>query len=104
MPFCCTSHCCPEARSDQCASFATGTGPVVLFQTMQTIGSALGYNAWASMKAGHLPALFSNKMVTKHQASNKFSCQASDLLGISPVVRHYLHTIIIPAGGPCRPA
>ena len=88
-----------------------GTGPVVLFHTMQTIGSALGLNAWASMekyvqlwscpgasKAGHLPALFSSRMVSKHQASYKFCCQASDLLTIFPIVRHYLHTIIMPLG------
>ncbi|CAE7828917.1 unnamed protein product [Symbiodinium sp. CCMP2592] len=89
-----------------------GTGPVVLFQTMETIGMAMGFNAWDSMekyiqlwscpgasKAGHLKALFSSRMVSKHQASYKFSCQASDLLSIFPIVRHYLHTMVMPVGG-----
>ena len=60
-----------------------GTPRAGLFQTMQTIawGSMEKYvQLWscpgASSKAGHLP----------------------DLLTIFPIVRHYLHTIIMPAG------
>ena len=87
-----------------------GTAPVVLYHTMQAIATE-GFDIWSSMetylplwsfpgawKAGHLATLFGSKHVAKYKSSQKFSSQASDLLGIFPVLRHFLYTIVLPAG------
>ena len=56
-------------------------------------------------KAGHLPGLFDPSKVAKYKSNHKFNCQASDLLGIYPVVRHFLHSVVEPSGAcpkPCQ--
>ncbi|CAE7620094.1 unnamed protein product, partial [Symbiodinium microadriaticum] len=93
-----------------------GTAPVVLFHTFQAISQH--YNIWEAMgpymamwdfpgatKAGHLPGLFDPSKVAKYKSNHKFNCQASDLLGIYPVVRHFLHSVVEPSGAcpkPCQ--
>ena len=93
-----------------------GTAPVVLFHTFHAISEH--YNIWEAMgpymamwnfpgatKAGHLAGLFDASKVAKYKSSHKFSCQASDLLGIYPVVRHFLHSVLVPSGTcpkPCQ--
>ncbi|CAE7256692.1 unnamed protein product [Symbiodinium sp. CCMP2592] len=86
-----------------------GTAPVVLFQSFQAISEH--YNIWEAMgpyirmwnfpgasKAGHLAGLFDTSKVAKYKSSQKFSCQASDLLGLYPIIRHFLHSVVVSSG------
>ena len=51
--------------------------------------------AW---KCSHVANYFSKKKATSHKNNQKISCQASEILAMFPVVRHFAYTIVQPRG------
>eukprot|EP00438_Fugacium_kawagutii_P017417 Skav234034 [mRNA] locus=scaffold2485:5120:7207:+ [translate_table: standard] len=86
-----------------------GTGPLCLYQFLVAVEPTLaiwpfleGYfqyfqfpKAWSST---HIHTFFSKKKVSSHKASEKISCQASELLAMFPIVRHFVHAVARPQG------
>lgn len=86
-----------------------GTGPLCLYQFLVALESSMaiwqfleGYfqffqypKGWSST---HIHTFFSKKKVSSHKASEKISCQASELLAMFPVVRHFVHAVARPQG------
>lgn len=84
-----------------------GTAPIVLYHTLEAIFAHMDiYNfleeyfqrfqfpkAW---KASHVHSLFTKKKVEKFRKANKFSCLASEILAIYPIVRHLIHVHLEP--------
>ena len=84
-----------------------GTAPIVLSHTLEAIPACMDINnflenylqmfhfpkAW---KASHVNSLFTKKRVEKFKKASKFSCLASEILSIFPIVRHLIHVILEP--------
>lgn len=84
-----------------------GTAPIVLSHTLEAIPACMDINnflenylqmfhfpkAW---KASHVNSLFTKKRVEKFKKASKFSCLASEILSVYPIVRHLIHVILEP--------
>ena len=86
-----------------------GTAPIVLYHFLVAVSSSIKvwghferYCAFwrlpSAWKCNHVASLFSKKKETNHKNNEKFSCQASECLAIYPIVRHWVHMVVAPAG------
>ena len=84
-----------------------GTAPVVLWHLLQALGTH--FDIWhfleqyfqnfqfpAAYKCGYVHTLFSKKKLEKCKKNFKFSCTASEVLAIFPIIRHFLHVVVKP--------
>ena len=51
--------------------------------------------AW---RCDHASTLFAKKRVDKYKQAEKFSRLASEYFGFYPPIRHFIHTVVLPAG------
>ena len=86
-----------------------GTAPIVLFHFLSAMEGILpvwpfleGYfKHWIfpkQWKCQHVGTYFGKKKMTSHKNNQKFSCQASEVLAIFPIVRHFVLTVRMPKG------
>ena len=85
-----------------------GTAPVVLHHMLATLSEPFQsihdllskyFEVWTlpkGWKSQHLPKLFLKKNQNAQGKATKFSCLASEILGIFPILRHFLCTIVEP--------
>ena len=85
-----------------------GTAPVVLHHMLATLSEHFQsihdllskyFEVWTlpkGWKSQHLPKLFLKKNQNAQGKATKFSCLASEILGIFPILRHFLCTIVEP--------
>ena len=98
---------CQQFVHDYMHGILQGTGPVVLYHFLEAMEAHIqpwafleGYfpyfhfpKAW---KCNHVHAYFSKKKATSHKNNQKISCQASEILAMFPVVRHFVYTVVQP--------
>ena len=105
---------CSQFTHDYMHGVLQGTGPIALFHFLCAMDTELqvwqfleGYfKHWTfpkQWKSQHVGTYFSKKKMVSHKNNQKFSCQASELLAIFPVVRHFVHAVCMPRGL-CLPA
>lgn len=105
---------CSQFTHDYMHGVLQGTGPIALFHFLCAMDTELqvwqfleGYfKHWTfpkQWKSQHVGTYFSKKKMVSHKNNQKCSCQASELLAIFPVVRHFVHAVCMPRGL-CLPA
>ena len=101
---------------DYTRAILQGAAPVVLYHTFLAIAEASLNTNWDFMeqyfslcsfpkglRCDHASTLFAKKRVDKYKRAKKFSCLASECLSLYPPIRHFIHTVVLPAGS-CVPA
>ena len=86
-----------------------GTGPIVLFNFLLALENHM--TIWPCLeeyfsffqfpkgwKCQHVASYFGKKKAQAHKSNAKISCQASGLLAIFPIVRHFVYAVIQPRG------